>query len=197
MFTGIIEEKGKIINIKQLKDQTVEYTIKAKKVLEEMEIGDSIATNGVCLTITEKGNEYFKTNLLQETLNITNLSKLAIDSNVNLERAMKLSARINGHLVAGHVDKTYQLVDKYKVANDLVLEFKFDSIDQKYLSLKGSITINGTSLTIAKLTNHTFLVYLIPITQEETNLSELKIGDFVNIEFDMIAKYLERLTKHE
>ncbi len=198
MFTGIVEEKGKLIDIKMLVDDgIIEYTFQANKVLEDIKIGESIATNGACLTVVEIGNTFFKANLLQETLNITNFKYLEVGKEVNLERAMKLSDRLNGHLVSGHVEKVYKVSKIEKEHGDLIIDFKYDDEDQKYLTLKGSVTINGVSLTIAKLNEHFFTVCLIPITQAETNLKDLKIGDFVNVEFDLLAKYVERLLKYE
>ena len=187
MFTGITEEKGKIQSIGN------DYIIvKCSKVLEGSNIGDSIAVNGVCLTLTEIGRDFFKADVSPETFKVTAFSKLKTGDFVNLERAMPAEGRFGGHIVSGHVDGIARVISIVK-NNDfynLIIELNEDEI--RYTVKKGSITINGVSLTIADIEGERAEFAVIPHTWEATNLSDLKTGDFVNIEVDILAKYVEK-----
>lgn len=187
MFTGIIEEIGKILFITKNK-----ITIEAYKVTEDAKIGDSIAVNGVCLTITAKNSNGFDADISPETFNITALGTLKNGSYVNLERAMKADGRFGGHYVSGHVDGVGKICLLQKDNNfyDLVIEVSQQIA--KYVVHKGSITVDGISLTVADIDNNIIKIAVIPHTYENTVLKTRKIGDKVNIETDIIAKYVEK-----
>lgn len=188
MFTGIIEEVGKIESVGAgcLK-------VRAKHVLEGTKIGDSIAVNGVCLTVTSMTAESFTADVMNETLSRTNLGGLKKGSGVNLERAMAADGRFGGHIVSGHVDGTGKIE---KMQDDGNAVWVYISCSQDILSLiieKGSITIDGISLTVAKVSGSDFAVSVIPHTGEETTLLSKKTGEIVNLENDVIGKYVKKL----
>lgn len=188
MFTGIIEEVGKVelVGAGCIK-------VKAKTVLEGTKIGDSIAVNGVCLTVTSMTSEGFTADVMNETLSRTNLGALKKGSGVNLERAMAAGGRFGGHIVSGHVDGTGKI---QKMQDDGNAVWVYITCSQDVLSLiieKGSITIDGISLTVAKITDSYFAVSVIPHTGEETTLLSKKAGDAVNLENDIIGKYVKKL----
>ena len=188
MFTGIVEEKGKVISAENGK-----ICISASKVLENTNVGDSIAVNGVCLTVTQLTSSTFTADVMNETLNRSNLGSLKKDSSVNLERAMSLNGRFGGHIVSGHIDGTGIIK---KIVNDSNAVWIYIQAKEKILKLiveKGSVAIDGVSLTVAKVFSDQFAVSIIPHTGEETTLLSKKIGDSVNLENDVIAKYVERL----
>ena len=187
MFTGIIEEIGKVLEI-----QSEKITIECVKVLENTKIGDSIAVNGVCLTVTELLQNSFVANISPETLKVTSLKNLKIGGFINLERAMKADGRFGGHIVSGHIDGCAKVIKITKNNDFYNFEFELNPSEVKYVIKKGSITINGISLTIAGVNNNTINIAVIPHTYENTSLKFLKSGDFVNIEVDMIAKYVEK-----
>ena len=187
MFTGIIEEIGKVLEI-----QSEKITIGCIKVLENTKIGDSIAVNGVCLTVTELLQNSFVANISPETLKVTSLKNLKIGGFINLERAMKADGRFGGHIVSGHIDGCAKVIKITKNNDFYNFEFELNPSEVKYVIKKGSITINGISLTIAGVNNNTINIAVIPHTYENTSLKFLKSGDFVNIEVDMIAKYVEK-----
>ena len=187
MFTGISEEKGKIQAIGN------NYIIvECTKVLEGSKTGDSIAVNGVCLTLTEFGRDFFKADVSPETFKVTALGNLRGGDYVNLERAMHADGRFGGHMVLGHVDGVAKIVSIVKNHEffDLIIELNSDEI--RYIVRKGSIAVNGISLTTAEITGERVKMAIIPHTFENTNLSNLKSGDFVNIEVDILAKYVEK-----
>ncbi|MDO4169387.1 MAG: riboflavin synthase [Lachnospiraceae bacterium] len=188
MFTGIIEEIG---TVKALKPGILELS--AKKVLEDVHIGDSIAVNGVCLTVTSFTNNSFCVDVMPETFRRTSLGQLSIGKTVNLERAMAANGRFGGHIVAGHIDDTGTISNIHNEGNAVWITIDTPSSLLKYIIEKGSITIDGISLTVAKVTNHDFCVSIIPHTGEETTLLSKRIGDKVNLECDMIGKYVEKL----
>lgn len=192
MFTGIIEEIGRIKNIKR-GAKSASITIEASKVLEDTKIGDSICTNGVCLTVTNMTNYSFDADMMEETLKRTNFSEMTIGSEVNLERALTLSTRLGGHIVSGHIDGVGKLMAKTKVENATVLQIETSKDILKYIIEKGSIAIDGISLTVVEATHQYFSVSIIPQTKDETTLLGKKIGSTVNLEADMIGKYVERL----
>ncbi|MBO5738507.1 riboflavin synthase [bacterium] len=187
MFTGIIEETGKVQSI--TKDKIV---IECSKVLENTKLGDSIAVNGVCLTVVELLTKGFTADISPETSKITILHKLKNGDIVNLERAMKADGRFGGHIVSGHVDGLGKIINCEKKNDFFELNIDLPSNLAIYTIKKGSITINGISLTIAEIKNNIIKVAIIPHTFENTNLSFLKSGDFVNIEVDILAKYVEK-----
>ena len=187
MFTGIIEEIGKISSITK---STI--TIKSKTVLEDAKLGDSIAVNGVCLTIVDLKKDEFTANISDETFKITNFSELKSGDFANLERALSLSSRLGGHIVTGHIDTVGEIVSIINKNEFYDLSIKFDKNFENYVVKKGSITINGISLTIAEINNNTVSVAIIPHTFNNTILKTLKQKDSVNIEFDILAKYVEK-----
>jgi len=187
MFTGIIEELGKIRQI-----TTNRIQIECKTVLTDLKIGDSIAVNGVCLTIVEIGKDFFTADISQETMRITTFGELKLGNFVNLERAMSANGRFGGHIVSGHIDSTGKIIGIKRQGDFYNLEVELDSKTSKYTVYKGSITINGISLTIAKLNDNIITCAIIPHTFENTNLKTLTQGDYVNIETDILAKYIEK-----
>lgn len=193
MFTGIVEELGKVKSI-SYGSKSIKLMINCNKVIEGTRVGDSIAVNGVCLTVTDMGNELFIADVMPETLRKTSLKDLGVSSFVNLERALKLSDRLGGHLVSGHIDGTGIISEKEEEDNAVWYSIKADEEILKYIILKGSVAIDGTSLTVAYVDEAIFKVSLIPHTREVTILGAKKVGDTVNIEVDQIAKYVEKLT---
>lgn len=187
MFTGIIEELGKIYKITS---DTV--MIECAKVLSDIKLGDSIAVNGICLTVTDFDAKSFTADVSSETFRVTNLKNLKNGDLVNLERAMLANGRFGGHIVSGHIDGCAKLVKVNKNNEFYDFEFELNSNDSKYVIKKGSITINGISLTIAGVNNNTINIAVISHTYENTNLKILKMGEIVNIEVDMMAKYIEK-----
>lgn len=192
MFTGIIEEIG---TVKEFKKGTSDasITVECAKVLADTKIGDSISINGVCQTVTTLGNKSFSAQISSETLNVTNFSSLKIGNKVNLERALTLAQRLGGHIVTGHIDGIAKIKKVQKLSDFYNLTFDISEDLTKYIVKKGSITINGISLTVANITNKEFEVAIIPHTFENTTLKNLKPGDFVNIETDVLAKYVEKI----
>ena len=199
MFTGIVEEIGRIKNIRR-GVSSITLDIEASKVLEDVHVGDSICTNGVCLTVTEvsavssaDGLGRFKADVMPETMRMTSLSQLQTGSEVNLERALTLNTRLGGHIVSGHIDGTGRIVRREQDDNAIWLWIECDRSLMKYIVTKGSITIQGISLTVARVAETRFAVSLIPHTQEVTTLHSAKVGSMVNLETDIIAKYVEKL----
>jgi riboflavin synthase len=171
--------------------------IEARRVLDGTRIGDSIAINGVDLTVVEMGSDYFSADASLETLDRTTLGKLRAGSRVNLERALGVGERLGGHMVQGHVDGTGELLSVKEEGNAYRIRFRFDRELGRYIAMKGSITVDGISLTVAALGDDWFEVAIIPHTWRETTLRDLKKGDRVNLEVDVLAKYVERLMQHE
>lgn len=192
MFTGIIKELGKVTKVEKAEKSTT-FVIQAKEVIKNKKIGDSIAINGVCTTITKLNETSFQVELMPETIKITNLSRVKENSEVNLEDSLTLQQGIDGHLVQGHVDTTGEVTEFTKNEDQVRLTVSFPKKIEKLLALKGSITLNGVSLTISDLRTSTLTVDLIPLTLKETNLKDLKPGDQVNIEIDLIARYLKNM----
>ncbi len=187
MFTGIIEEIGTVKSI-----STDKITINCSKVLKDSKLGDSIAVNGVCLTITDIISDGFTADISPETLKVTNLSDINSGDIVNLERALTLSSRLGGHIVSGHID-TVGKVSKLSKFNDFYeLTVNFSEEYSKYIIKKGSITVNGISLTIAECGKDFVTIAVIPHTFDMTVLKEVKTGCNVNLEFDILAKYVEK-----
>lgn len=191
MFTGLIEEIGTMEGSEN-GEKSMKLTIGAKKVLENVKLGDSISTNGVCLTVTSFTNSSFTVDVMPETMRKTNLGKLKKGSLVNLERALKLSDRLGGHIVSGHIDGT-GIIKEYKDEDNATwLTVETSSNVIKYIIPKGSVAIDGTSLTVVDTDKNSFRVSLIPVTKEETVLLKKKTGDEVNLECDIVGKYIER-----
>lgn len=192
MFTGIIEEIGTIKNIKK-GDNSSSFTIRANKVLEDTKVGDSICTNGVCLTVKNIYKETFEADIMAETLRVSNLGSLKIGSRVNLERALSLNTRLGGHMVSGHIDGLGQIVLMQREDIAVVLTIRPQKDILKYMIYKGSVAIDGISLTVSYVDDEVFKVSIIPHTGDETILLSKKIGENVNIECDLVGKYIERL----
>ena len=193
MFTGLIEEIGEVKHIvKGLKSAKI--TISASKVLNGVNIGDSICTNGVCLTVVEFTKDTFTVDVMPETMKRSNLNRLKIGSRVNLERALRLGDRLGGHIVSGHIDGVGIISNMEKDDNAIWVSIKSTSDILKYIIHKGSITIDGISLTVAYVDKEIFKVSIIPLTKEETTLLSKSIGQEVNLECDVVGKYIERFT---
>lgn len=192
MFTGIIEEVGHVKSLHRgAKSFTLE--VEAEKVLEGTLVGDSIATNGVCLTVTSLTGHGFTADVMPETVSRTALGELVSGSPVNLERALSLQTRLGGHIVSGHIDGTGRIADRRQDDTALWLTIECDSKLLRYIIEKGSVTLQGVSLTVARVDERSFAISLIPHTQAATTLHQAKVGDLVNIENDIIAKYVEKL----
>ncbi|AKK08866.1 riboflavin synthase [Corynebacterium testudinoris] len=192
MFTGLVEEIGTVAKLEP-QDDALRVTIAASTVLSDAALGASIAVNGVCLTVAELGDRTFTADVMQESLNRTSLGGLGEGSRVNLERALAAGARLGGHIMQGHVDGTATLLDRTSSENWDVLRFSLPPELSHYVVEKGSIAVNGTSLTVSAVGDDWFEVSLIPTTLAETTHGELAAGDTVNLEVDVLAKYVERM----
>ena len=193
MFTGIIEEIGRIKGISR-GTKSVRLDIAAKTVMEGTQVGDSIATNGVCLTVTTLTGTGFTADVMPESVKRTSLAQLKAGSEVNLERALTLQTRLGGHIVSGHVDGTGVIIRREADDNAVWLWVECAPQLMRYIIEKGSVTLQGVSLTVAKVTANSFAVSLIPHTQGATTLHSARVGDVLNIENDVIAKYVEKFT---
>ncbi|MFC2084054.1 riboflavin synthase [Bacteroidota bacterium] len=196
MFTGIIEEIGIVTGINRIAGG-VQLKIKALKIMDDIKIDDSISVNGVCLTVTGKGSSEFQSDAVGDTLKKTNLSEVQISNEVNLERSVRLIDRLGGHLVQGHVNDVGKITQINQLGKNYLLEVQVPELLEKYIIDEGSISIDGISLTIAKLNGTTISISIIPHTWENTTLKFRKVGDKVNIEVDIIAKYVEKLVRKE
>lgn len=196
MFTGIIEEVGKILK-KQRKGEGIEFYISASILLKDMSIGDSISVNGVCQTVEKKDDKGFYISTVEETLNKTNLGLLNINSFVNLESSLTLNKKISGHLVYGHVDCTGKIVKIINKNLGIQVWISYPKEYNKYLIHVGSISINGISLTVSNFSENQFEVSIIPHTWANTVLKYAKVGDLVNLEFDVIGKYVEKFVNQK
>ncbi|MBB3123113.1 riboflavin synthase [Mesoflavibacter sabulilitoris] len=193
MFTGIIETLGKVTNLVTEKDN-LHITIESE-ITHELKIDQSVAHNGVCLTVVAIDNNQYTVTAIKETLDKTNIGNLIIDSTVNLERAMKLGERLDGHIVQGHVDQTATCIDVKETEGSWLFTFEYDPKLNNVTIEKGSITVNGVSLTVVNSQKNSFSVAIIPYTFEHTNFKTFKVGTVVNLEFDVIGKYVKRLTE--
>ena len=191
MFTGIIEEVGVVRDLKRIGDN-VQFNIQAK-MTPELKVDQSVSHNGVCLTVIETGLDNYWVEAILETLEKSNLGKLAINDPVNLERAMKLGDRLDGHIVQGHVDQVGNCIEAQELDGSWTYRFKYDQSLGNVTIEKGSITVNGVSLTVVDSAINEFSVAIIPYTFEHTNFKKLNAGDQVNLEFDVIGKYVQRL----
>ena len=191
MFTGIIEGFGKVIELKSDREN-LHITLESK-LTRELKIDQSLAHNGVCLTVVDiKGNQYLVT-AVQETLLKSNLGDLKLGDFINLERAMKINGRLDGHIVQGHVDQTGKCIGVENKDGSWIYKFEYASEPGNLTIEKGSISINGVSLTVINSGINTFSVAIIPYTYEHTNFNFIKVGDIVNLEFDMIGKYIKKI----
>ncbi len=195
MFTGIIEASGKVIDLQQ-ESGNRHFTIQSA-ISHELRVDQSVSHNGVCLTVVHVNADTHTVTAIDETLKRSNLGALHIGDQINLERCMQMNGRLDGHIVQGHVDTTAQLKQVEESEGSWLLTFGFDPQFSKYIVDKGSITINGISLTVFNEHNGTFQVAISPYTWEHTNLSKLSIGNSVNIEFDIIGKYVEKMMREK
>lgn len=193
MFTGIIEEIGMINNIQHGPKSAV-IEVQANTVLEGTKLGDSISTNGACLTVIELTDSVFKVEAMNETLERTNLGELTVGSKVNLERAMQLGERLGGHMVSGHIDGTGAIVSMRQDDIAWWVEITCEANLMRYIIEKGSIAIDGISLTVAKVHANSFEVSIIPHTKDHTTLLSKAVNDKVNLENDLVGKYIEQFT---
>ncbi len=193
MFTGIIESLGKVTNVK-VDRGNIDFTIESE-ISNELKIDQSVSHNGVCLTVTETSDNTHTVTAVKETLEKSSLKSFSVNDLINLERAMKLGERLDGHLVQGHVDGVAKCISVSVNDGSWIYKFEFDIKNEMLLIEKGSICINGVSLTVFDIAENTFKVTIIPYTHENTSFKKLKEGDIVNIEFDMIGKYLARFNK--
>jgi len=193
MFTGIIEDIGVITNLKKEFDNL--HIFLKSGITSELKIDQSVAHNGVCLTVVEINNNEYTVTAIKETLDKTSLKTLKINDKINLERAMKLGDRLDGHIVQGHVDQTATCIDIEEANGSWVFTFEYDSRLNNITIEKGSITVNGTSLTVINSKKDTFSVAIIPYTYEHTNFNTFKIGSKVNLEFDVLGKYVSKLVQ--
>lgn len=196
MFNGIVEEIGVVDALERRRNLSV-LKVRARKVLQGTKLGDSIAVEGVCLTVTDKKKDVLAFDMMRETLDKTSLGRLRRGEKVNLERALKAGGRVSGHFVTGHVDDVGRIEGKVTAANYTELSVRLPSGLGKYIVPKGSVALDGVSLTVGKAGKKHFSVYLIPFTKQVTTLGAKKKGDWVNIETDILAKYLFNSAKLE
>ncbi|MDS9473062.1 riboflavin synthase [Sporosarcina pasteurii] len=192
MFTGIVEEIGTIQSANRGAN-SLTLQIQCTKVLEDVNKGDSIAVNGVCLTVKDFTTSYFTADVMPETVKATTIHSLQVGSRVNLERAMAANGRFGGHFVSGHVDGTGEIVTVQQRENAIYMEINIAPELLQYFIQKGSVTVDGTSLTVFDVTDNGFVISLIPVTQADSIIGQKRVGDIVNVECDMLAKYIERL----
>ncbi len=193
MFTGLIEDIGRVLWIR-VTDRGPQLQVSAPRISEAVHKGDSIAVNGCCLTVKTRRDDQLTFDLLEETLDRTNLRALRRDSPVNLERALSANGLLGGHFVQGHIDCAARVVAFEEVGADSRLEIELPNDFAHYLAYKGSVAVNGISLTVAEVLPESFAVWVIPHTQRHTNLEAVVAGDQLNIEFDLLAKYVERMV---
>ena len=194
MFTGLVEETGRLKN-KTKTGEGFQFTFSAEKVFDDLKIGSSISVNGCCLTVVKREGNGFAVDAIEETLKKTNLGVLQIEDRVNLERPLKADARLGGHFVLGHVDTTGVVKEVQELSNSHFMKITFPDKFKSYLIYVGSVSIDGVSMTVAELGDNWFGVGIIPFTWQETVFSDRKIGDKVNLEFDVLGKYVERIME--
>ncbi|GIP64802.1 riboflavin synthase subunit alpha [Virgibacillus pantothenticus] len=193
LFTGIIEEQGQVASMKHISDQAIVLRVKASTVLNDVQMGDSIAINGICLTVTSFDEHSFTVDVMPETVNATSLRSLRAGSSVNLERAMAANERFGGHIVSGHVDGIGEIIRKQREQNAIYYDIEIPASLARYVITKGSVAIDGVSLTVFQVKQNFFTISLIPYTASITILGEKEVGDVVNIECDMLIKHVEHL----
>lgn len=197
MFSGIVEEMATLINIEH-EQENIHLTLRCS-FTDELKIDQSIAHNGVCLTIVRLKDETYTVTAMKETLERSNLGSLKIGDHINIERSMTMNGRLDGHIVQGHVDQTAKCINIEDADGStyFTFEYPFNSqlAQRGYFTVdKGSVTVNGVSLTVCEPTNNSFKVAIIPYTKENTNFADIEIGSIVNIEFDILGKYIARLN---
>ena len=192
MFTGLIEEVGTVVAVRA-RDQGTQLQIAAPQTAKRIRTGESVAVNGCCLTLSSRRGDQLTFDLLEETIALTNFKKLQRNSPVNLERALRADGRLGGHFVQGHIDCVAPIVAFDAKGADFRMEIELSSKFAQHLASKGSIAVNGISLTIAEVLPRSFAVWIIPYTKRHTNLDRATTGDLVNLEFDVLAKYVERI----
>ena len=196
MFTGLIEEVGRVVATRE-SDCGRELQVVAPRIAKKTRTGESIAVNGCCLTLASRRDDRLTFDLLNETIVRTNLGKLRKNHPVNLERALRANGRLGGHFVQGHVDCLSPVVAFDRKGADFRLEIELPKEFAHYVAFKGSITVNGISLTVADVLPKSFVVWIIPYTKRHTNVDHAKTGDLVNLEFDILAKYVERMLQRK
>lgn len=189
MFTGLVEEIGKVLSIQRY-GEGIRFKFTASKILEDLSVDDSVNINGVCQTAIEVGNSYFVVESVEETIRRTTFSKLTVGSNVNLERARKFDDRIGGHILQGHIDSVGKIISIEKETLGTFFWIEHPIEFQRYIVAQGSIGVDGISLTIASTEKGKFRVVIIPHTLDKTTMKYRKVGDYVNIEYDVIGKYV-------
>ncbi len=192
MFTGIIEEIGKIKSIER-HSNSIKLSVFARKIMSDMHIGDSISTNGICLTVTTFDENSFTVDVMPETMMMTNFRNLKVNDSVNLERALSVNGRLGGHIVSGHIDGVGTIINKYNDDKSIRMSFSTTSEILELVVKKGSIAVDGISLTVTDVDSASFSVSIIEHTQGETTLTSKKIGDTVNLENDVIGKYVQKI----
>jgi len=195
MFTGIIEEIGTLSRIERAAG-SCHLTIAATKVLDDCKLGDSIAVNGVCLTVTRQYSDGFAADVMAETMRKTNLETLKVSDRLNLERSLRLSDRLGGHIVAGHVDEVGTIVELKQEDIATLMTVGVSPALMRYIAPKGSVCVEGVSLTVTDVSNAGFQVSLIPFSKKNTTLGLKRVGNATNVEIDMLARYVERLIKY-
>jgi len=195
MFTGIVEEAGTVLGIEETSQGCV-FTVETTSIHKDVKLGDSIANNGCCLTVTRMQGNRLSFDLLEETRRKTNLNALAAGRKVNLEASLRADGKMGGHFVSGHIDGTGIITRWEPEGSDYVLEIDIAAEMERYLVPKGSIAVDGISLTVGPVENHHFTCWIIPHTRAVTALEERTVGDAVNLEFDLLAKYVEKLVGH-
>ncbi len=190
MFTGIVQEIGEVKSISRRGD-SVQLVISCGKIKEGLELGDSVAVNGVCLSVTGKEKDV-TFDVVKNTFDLTSLKRLKCGSKVNLENAMRLGDKVSGHMVSGHIDGERIVKANTKTSKGWILEVSTSSGDDKYIIPKGSVCIDGVSLTIGEVYSGAFRIFLIPHTLDNTILKDKKAGDYINVEFDMMSKYTQK-----
>jgi len=198
MFSGIVEEAATVVALE--KEQENLHLTMTCSFVNELKVDQSVSHNGVCLTVVKKTDHTYSVTAIKETLNLSNLGKLKVGDKVNLERSMMMNGRLDGHIVQGHVDQTAicKNVEEADGSWYFTFEYEFDPVKARkgYMTVdKGSVTVNGVSLTVVEPTNNSFRVAIIPYTYEYTNFHQIKVGTTVNIEFDIIGKYISRMLE--
>lgn len=195
MFTGIIEALGKVEKLETEQDNLHIYC--SCPFIGELKIDQSLAHNGVCLTVVDIKNNIYKVTAIKETLDKTNLGSLKVNDVVNLERCMPANGRFDGHIVQGHVDQTATCVERKELNGSWMFTFKYDATKGNITVEKGSVTINGVSLTVVNSSDNSFSVCIIPYTYEHTNFKNIQVNSMVNLEFDIVGKYISKLVNRK
>lgn len=198
MFSGIVEEAATVVALE--KEQENLHITMTCSFVNELKIDQSVSHNGVCLTVVKKTDDTYTVTAIKETLNLSNLGKLKVGDKVNLERSLMMNGRLDGHIVQGHVDQTAVCTNVEEADGSwyFTFEYEFDPVKARkgYMTVdKGSVTVNGVSLTVVEPTDNSFKVAIIPYTYEQTNFHQIKVGTYVNIEFDILGKYISRMLE--